>query len=1741
MLSITANKLSIKHFSSPEKKWRTACGLVSQKGGVMNGKKSKTQNEVRGIRSQKLLSAAAMLVISSVLLISATYAWLVLSTHPELSGISMQIGSNGSLEIALLNTETRADLTKITSKVGDSADDPNQSPLRANVTWGNLVDLSDPGYGLDKIKIMPAQLRLEDTFSDTEYKVLVNGPLALPVYGSDGRIIELTDQTASAVYSGSAFTVTDEQTFGVRAIGIADSGAAEMNDIAYAKSNVSTYSNAAKNDAVGAVSSNGSNLLSIVFGHFILERDSITKKQVNSLKAMITAFQKSVDNIEMALRYGILTRVGNSGAANFSDAKNMALDRTIPLSTIFEAYAEYCPEEMAVWITDLENTRNTLNEAYSECVALKSPYTWDSITPALYPMMNNDFVLINNKHLDQFTQEDQEELLNSESFSLSLLPGSGVMADIASFVGDYDAWASYSGYEVDFIARSAQATPYLSALIASVKVVSTGSDELTGFSDASANKDIYNLGGYAIDMAFRCNAERSNLQLQIAPAQRIYSDSTASDLQGGGSYMMFTSKDGAMTPGRMLELMDAIRVTFIDEEGTILAMSKLNISNRILGEDGSIKANLYLYDYELDDERNVVLGSRRNGDPVITSLEQNTAKAVTVIVWLDGTLVDNTMVAAEFETSLDGTMNLQFASSADLVPAADAALFNSNVSSIELGLLLADEDEDMPTGVFKTGQGSLYTDQSWYAFAAAYSYAQRVNQDSEASSGQIKAAYNNLMKTFRELEGVSHVTLTAHIAEARTLAGTSDEIAGYARDGIIYTSFTEQFGDNATAIMQVDYNNNLRDEGNGILTPIYTQGSWTQLAQTLYYAEAVNAFTDATDNQLNDAITKLDQAMFALERSVYFEAYEMDGEIYYLAITDETDTYGKWYDAEFKRIINELLILDLDTGASKAAVAKIDANDYYERDAAATIQPSIDLTKAAYSNFKNDEIAGIRWGMSGIAIPDVNGDSYVTLESLMSSANSVTATARANQVDLSNIAELEDYKRQATAAINGTILLTDAEIASLLSAFASEIVDANVQVDEKIDSDETIRLTKQVFAAAITEAKRVNVNDADISAAMAVQTENEAAESAYSIELSRLNAAILDAGGTSMRSMSAALVEAQRVSSSEHDLSDRIAEAQNAVGALDTARANYSSALETLNAKIIAANGKAQSRFTIQKVDADERQILDAAIREASGLDAYSTVPAGGNGQVIHDNLVAATEAATEIYLQGSMATKADYSNAMNDLNAAIVAAGGEAQTAYNVIEYTVGNSDGYYEPTNRVVLPSAVIKLKELSATDVGTAVITARVLTKNGVVYTAEKNVTLFNKAEGISLHLKGAIPSTEQMLSEAVKEAKTLDAYGITVVADQKTVHSDLYNATKTAQSALDSLQSSSAACDTALTAFNTAIQAAGGTQQKTVGAAVSEADSLLPNAQAAKQSADAAAESALSALNSRLVSEGSTGEVTLAAAIAKAGNLLNSKLQAKDDASTAVDQTLVGLNTAITAAGGMAQDDVDTAISVAIALEAYADVNSNLYLRVEAIRTAQSNLVAAEEAYQSLKRVYDAASAAQANLNDAEARLTKAESNQVLLAEKKASSVNAQTEFNAAISSCAQPLDNLNDAISQAGGLTKTASTIAPYQETVRVQNGDEFVYSIIKKTEFVEAKGTDGSTKKVKIEIPNNETPTAYYWSVDDPSAISISSASGATGASCSLTVLKTGKTVRLTLSVKMNTGSDYGCSVILKT
>ena len=107
---------------------------------------------------RKIIIAVAILLVCVIMLSAASYAWFTMSRMPEVSGISTNVGANGSLEIALLDRLTYLDPTSIRVGIGDSA--AVKDLFEANKTWGNLVDLSDENYGLNKITLFPSRLNL---------------------------------------------------------------------------------------------------------------------------------------------------------------------------------------------------------------------------------------------------------------------------------------------------------------------------------------------------------------------------------------------------------------------------------------------------------------------------------------------------------------------------------------------------------------------------------------------------------------------------------------------------------------------------------------------------------------------------------------------------------------------------------------------------------------------------------------------------------------------------------------------------------------------------------------------------------------------------------------------------------------------------------------------------------------------------------------------------------------------------------------------------------------------------------------------------------------------------------------------------------------------------------------------------------------------------------------------------------------------------------------------------------------------------------------------------------------------------------------------------------------------------------------------------------------------------------------------------------------------------------------------
>ena len=148
---------------------------------------------------EKVAAAAMLFAMTAAMLVTSTFAWLTLSTNPQMQDVHTAIASNGNLEIALADTATAPNES--------TAQDGSLSTVLRNLTWGNLINLNDSAYGLKELVLRPALLNESN---------LIGRPLYGPVYDKDGRVTGMNTNFGYAKWNGYGFEQSEN--FGVRAI-----------------------------------------------------------------------------------------------------------------------------------------------------------------------------------------------------------------------------------------------------------------------------------------------------------------------------------------------------------------------------------------------------------------------------------------------------------------------------------------------------------------------------------------------------------------------------------------------------------------------------------------------------------------------------------------------------------------------------------------------------------------------------------------------------------------------------------------------------------------------------------------------------------------------------------------------------------------------------------------------------------------------------------------------------------------------------------------------------------------------------------------------------------------------------------------------------------------------------------------------------------------------------------------------------------------------------------------------------------------------------------------------------------------------------------------------------------------------------------------------------------------------------------------------------------------------------------
>lgn len=610
------------------------------------------------MNKRKLITALVSLILCFVVLVSSSYAWLLLSLAPEITGVKTHIGANGGLEIALLGDETYVDPTLIRTTVGDSA--VVQEPTVSNRFWGNVVELADPAYGLDQIVLVPARLNALGAADGSG--VVRKNMLCVAQYGIDGRFGTLDTGAVSAVYDGSAFAYrVEQQSYGVRGIGTAGSMTAQQAALANARSMVKTYRSTALANTKATWETCGADLLDICLRRYYLNSTSFTRDDVTVIRDAALMMDSVVDAIDAALRQGVVGFAASEmvDEDQFRTMAAVVENPLVPLADVLEYMPDNLPAGINRTIEWVARNQSDLQRVISHCDSLltnpdpDAQFTYNQIQDSLSVLMTAKDCWMGGYRMDTanaYTRMGQDNVMTLE-------PDAGLLAEVADFCGNYNVFFEYKQLSVEVVSSSTEAPDHLTTISAVLEMLNPALGDSN--IDSVALTDTY---GYVVDLGFRCNTA-SNLLLQTAPALRVEEEGELVQTQGGGSYMRFSSTQ--LSPEQVLTLMGALRVGFMDNQGNLLAVAAISPEDFAVTEEG-VDAPLYLQNfYVLPDGRLLITG--RKDDAVIQPLTEDIAAVVSVIVWLDGDYVTNGQ-AGITPQSMTGALNLQFASDADLKP-----------------------------------------------------------------------------------------------------------------------------------------------------------------------------------------------------------------------------------------------------------------------------------------------------------------------------------------------------------------------------------------------------------------------------------------------------------------------------------------------------------------------------------------------------------------------------------------------------------------------------------------------------------------------------------------------------------------------------------------------------------------------------------------------------------------------------------------------------------------------------------------------------------------------------------------------------------------------------------------------------------------------------------------------------------------------------------------------------------------
>ena len=682
----------------------------------------------------KVTSAVFFFIISILMMTSAAFAWLTVSSSPEIKGMETIVAANGNLEIALSDIDGEQPEE---SQVGDG----QKELLEKNLTWGNLVNLSSAEYGLGEIELRPALLNTGS---------LLERPLYAASYGADGRVEKLVSDFAYTNYDSETgeFRVLDTPKMGVRAVSSVTytfAGGAQAFQERLNLARISLSEAIDEYNAIAAKNEDGTNndnmlaiadLLNMYLDDRFNDAGTNYKPHLGTVKSLMEDFQAVMNqageamvhiaNLQMMLEYGsskpMFTAVDE--LLNISEAK-LKSDYNVTIKGISTYKSD--KSNLEKYLVELDQMIN--DPAITQVL-------WQDIAHIVNFLVNIETTLVGGTPVSQINSDNiisvgmsflgnpVATIQGGALYNMELLLGTYINvtdlqimipilnskanvtvrtsavnaaekeflpsaldavenSDNENFIGTDPVAADTYGIAIDFWVRSNAAKDYL--LLEGNTIVEsrhkTDKDGNYYYIDQDTGAVIIKRSDGKYYDEYGNEASGDNLKeyyedvvIGYEGANRVWDDATMSKnstTQGNGSCYIFYA-DSPQDQKQSLEVLKSMCVVFIDEGGNPLAYADMDTESSY-ALNGRVTVPLKLRN------DSVAAGTDQDGNPIyaITQLEQGEAKRITALLYINGFAIKNSEVLAA--SNIQGQLNLQFGSSVTMDAMEDEAVKSEEI------------------------------------------------------------------------------------------------------------------------------------------------------------------------------------------------------------------------------------------------------------------------------------------------------------------------------------------------------------------------------------------------------------------------------------------------------------------------------------------------------------------------------------------------------------------------------------------------------------------------------------------------------------------------------------------------------------------------------------------------------------------------------------------------------------------------------------------------------------------------------------------------------------------------------------------------------------------------------------------------------------------------------------------------------------------------------------------------------